>query len=103
MLYRNSRVLTCLAVLAACAFSRAEEPKLLSQLEAHHEWVHAQVTPAVVAIECRADSSGNGFYGAGVVVSPDGLILTASTVVPAGASSVQAYFADGSVLNADVV
>jgi len=80
---------------------------VLNQIRERHEHVHQQVSPAVVAVESgqakRGVKEGPKFYGTGVVISPDGLILTSSTVVPAATRFVQVYFSDGKVMEARVV
>ena len=78
--------------------------KVLNQIQDRHEWVHQQVAPAVVAVNCPNPSKdGMGFYGTGVVISPEGLVLTSSTVVPATVHSVQLFFSDGKVMDARVL
>ncbi|MFH8597939.1 S1C family serine protease [Streptomyces rimosus] len=58
------------------------------------------VSPAIVEIKART-SSGQS-TGSGVVITPDGEIVTNNHVV-AGASSVEVTFSDGSKKQADVV
>ncbi|OKI10127.1 serine protease [Streptomyces sp. CB02923] len=58
------------------------------------------VTPAIVEIKART-SSGES-TGSGVVITPDGEIVTNNHVV-AGADSVEVTFSDGSKKKADVV
>jgi S1-C subfamily serine protease len=61
------------------------------------------VSPAVVRLDVRpAEASRQGGSGSGVIVSPDGLILTNSHVV-GGASRIHATTADGQRLTAHVV
>ena len=63
------------------------------------------VSPAVVRLDVRptdGDSRRQGGTGSGVIVSPDGLVLTNSHVV-GGASRLRATTADGQSLTAHVV
>ncbi len=63
-----------------------------SAFERQDRRVYDAVAPAVVGITCR-DAKG-GFFGTGVVVSPDGLVLTSTTTVPAGAHGIRVFFMD---------
>jgi putative serine protease PepD len=90
-------------LLLLCGVTCGEELTLLNQIQERHEHVHTQVAPAVVAVQCRTPSSTQGFYGTGVVVSPQGLVVTSSTVVPATARSIQVFFPDGHVMDAKVL
>jgi S1-C subfamily serine protease len=78
----------------------ADELRVLNQIQHRHERIHKQAAPAVVAIQSRPAKTGAGFYGTGVVVSADGLVLTSSTVVAVGTPSVQVFFSDGKVFEA---
>ena len=63
-----------------------------------------KVSPAVVhvrAMHSRPESRGGNASGSGVVVAPEGLVLTNSHVVR-GAAAVEAELADGRTLIADV-
>ena len=63
------------------------------------------VSPAVVRLDVRptdGDNRRQGGTGSGVIVSPDGLVLTNSHVV-GGASRLRATTADGQSLTAHVV
>jgi S1-C subfamily serine protease len=107
---RRTRFLSC-CLLALFGFVtlnspavRAEELKLLTQIQERHERIHALVAPAVVAVECKnGRKDSQSYYGTGVVVSPEGLVLTSSTVVSAAARSVQVFFSDGRVMDGRVV
>jgi S1-C subfamily serine protease len=63
-----------------------------------------KVGPAVVRVERLADAKGKGGggVGSGVVISPDGLVLTNSHVV-GGAKAMRLSFADGSQREARVL
>jgi len=111
----------CVWLAAVWSGGRAEELTILNQIQERHERVHQQVAPAVVALQClpqkdnpgakgkegaapdQAPPRSQGFYGTGVVVSPDGLVLTSSTVVPAGARNIQVFFPDGKVMEAKIL
>ncbi|MEV5595872.1 trypsin-like peptidase domain-containing protein [Streptomyces sp. NPDC052496] len=58
------------------------------------------VTPAIVEIKARTQSGES--TGSGVVVTPDGEIVTNNHVV-AGASSIEVTFSDGTKKQADIV
>jgi S1-C subfamily serine protease len=90
------------AALAAGA-AGAEELTLLNQMQEHHERVYQQVAPAVVGIQYSAAKAGPSYYGTGVVVSKDGLVLSSSTVVPNASHAVQVFFPDGKVMEAKVL
>jgi len=92
--------LTLLLLSNACL---SEDQKVFNQIQERHKRMHEQVSPAVVAVEYRGGKSSLTFYGTGVVVSPEGLVLTSSTVVPAGTRTVQIYFPDGKVVDARVL
>jgi S1-C subfamily serine protease len=99
-------------VLGAAAVSQGEEPLTEAQVAQAiedalasqapdpplAEQVYAAIRPSIVLIESRTtDASGNstGREGTGVVVSPDGAILTALHVVE-GSTEIEVVFADGS-------
>ncbi|HYF51105.1 MAG TPA: trypsin-like peptidase domain-containing protein [Planctomycetota bacterium] len=104
---QRSRLLALPFLLAAASAivtsAQAEDLPILSEIQSRHELVHEQVAPAVVAVQARGAKSGSGLYGTGVVVSPDGLILTSSTVVPNANHTVQVFFPDGRVMDAKVL
>jgi S1-C subfamily serine protease len=56
----------------------------------------------VVAIYCMRDE-WETYYGTGTVISPDGYILTSTTVVPEGVTNIFVHFTDLRVLEAKVV
>lgn len=92
-----------LALALLSAQLRSEDNPTLNEIQARHIGVHEHVSPAVVAVQTRGGKGGNGFYGTGVVVSPTGLILTSSTVVPSETKTVQIFFPDGRVMDAKVL
>jgi serine protease Do len=85
---------TALAILASAGMCLAYEPAEtladLLLLEDKVQRVSAQSLPATVSLV----SERTGSSGSGVIVSEDGLILTAAHVVQ-GMSEVDVYFADG--------
>ncbi|BBM84335.1 S1C family serine protease [Candidatus Uabimicrobium amorphum] len=75
-----------------------------------HEEVAAKVSPAVVGINCVLVDKQEGsrpnilnYYGTGVFISADGLLLTNLTVVPKIPYSVTLYLADGRIVSASCV
>jgi len=62
----------------------------------------AHLAASVVAVESRT-IAGERYYGAGVVVSSDGLILSSLTAVPQQAQAVQVTWTDGRSARATVV
>ncbi|MFO0869475.1 MAG: trypsin-like peptidase domain-containing protein [Pirellulales bacterium] len=48
---------------------------------------------ATVGIYCRKDNYAS-FFGTGAVITPDGYVLTSTTVVPPGAEEIEVVFAD---------
>src|ERR1700759_1310471 len=100
-------VISVLFSIPLAATAQAEDLTVLNQIRERHEHMHQQVSPAVVAVESGKGTRGMKdapkFYGTGVVVSPDGLVLTSSTVVPATTKFVQVYFSDGKVMDAKVL
>ena len=52
-----------------------------------------------VGIACSQEKQA-GFYGTGAVITPDGYIITSTTVVPAGADEIKVYFDGPKVLKA---
>src|SRR5690348_836951 len=102
-----SRVLlSCCLPLIVFSFTTlaVDDLPTFKKIQQRYEAVHAHVAPAVVAVQCAgSNKSGAGFYGTGVVVSPEGLVLTSATVVPAGTKTVEVLFTDGRVMNAKVL
>lgn len=71
-----------------------------------HTQVYRRSAAAVVGIACTGKIARTGetgsFYGTGVIVSPDGLVLTTTTVVPEGAPDIRVYLIDGRILPAQI-
>lgn len=72
--------------------------------ERNHVEIYKKLSPAVVGLACSGTFPLLGrestFTGTGVVISPDGLILTSATVAPKDAHDIKVYFTDGRVRNA---
>ena len=84
--------LALLALLAGRAAAQPASPKTLDDLKAFEAKVRAvvaKVTPATVGVRIGQSS------GSGVIVSEDGLVLTAGHVVGKPGQEVVFYFADG--------
>jgi S1-C subfamily serine protease len=60
------------------------------------------VGPAVVRVEIRTSKQGRGGVGSGVIIAPDGLVLTNSHVVE-GAKELRLTDAEGHVMDARVI
>ena len=58
--------------------------------------------PCTVGIHSTKADTG-GYYGSGAVITPDGYILTSTTVVPVGGSQIKVYFGDLKELDATAV
>src|SRR5580765_2880140 len=99
-------VLLALLLIVGAAICAEDTPfKLLTQIEERHVAVQQQVATAVVEVQsfgARIDND-KPCYGTGVVISADGLILSANTCVPAGAESVKVTFPDGRILTASLL
>src|SRR5215472_4745924 len=90
---------------AAPAAPPAEDAALLDAYSRAVIDVVETVSPAVVRLDVRAERAPNGRQGgtgSGVIVSPDGLVLTNSHVV-GGAARIRATTAEGQNLTAQVV
>lgn len=87
------------ALLAACRSSEAD-PNL-----ATHEEVHKRVSPAIVSIEAVSKKDGRdmSWFGTGTIISPDGVVLTSTTVCPADATRVWIRFQGGKRIEAKFV
>src|SRR5262245_64665116 len=68
--------------------------------------LYTLVSPAVVGIDCWSGPTRAGepfAFGTGVIIDPEGLILTSITVVPPEAKRIRAYLWDGRALDAERV
>ncbi len=94
-------------ILLACAgfstgSSRGENVADLLARETQVKQLLEQVTPAVVAITAT-DSLKNPGSGSGIVVSKDGLILTAAHVIAATGKDLRITFPDGRVVKGEAL
>lgn len=58
---------------------------------------------AAVAINCRREGQRGSYFGTGVLIHPDGYVLTSTTVVPPGAVDISCHFRDALNREADLV
>ncbi|GMV80789.1 MAG: hypothetical protein AMXMBFR7_19730 [Planctomycetota bacterium] len=84
-----------LAVLGAVCAYGADGPSPLAEFARRQSEVCERIAPAVAAIECQAGPRRERYYGAGVLVAPEGLVLTAATVVPPHAEAISVILKDG--------
>lgn len=63
--------------------------------------VYDRVASSVVAITCR--TAKGEFFGSGVIISPDGMVMTSTTVVPRGAARLRVYLRGGRVARARAI
>src|SRR5215211_8470477 len=82
------------------AFAPAPDPQLLDAYSDAVTRVVDQVGPAVVRVESR-ERHGRAGVGSGLIISPDGLVLTNSHVVH-GSPGVQLLLPDGRTTQARV-
>jgi S1-C subfamily serine protease len=80
----------------------APEPELLDAYSNAVTSVADSVGPAVVRVETRNGANGRGGAGSGVVIAPDGLVLTNNHVVE-GARELRLMDAEGRVMEARVL
>ncbi len=79
------------------------EPFTLRSVDEVHTEIYYQYAPAVVGLNCKIKSNDKLQYvGTGAVISPQGLILTSSTVIPEDAYEIKVYFTDGHVRSAEL-
>lgn len=95
----------CVAALGAGEAVTAMVPPALAAADTVHTAIYRERAAAVVGIVCRGTADGRtlDFYGTGVVVSSDGLILTNATVVPEDGHAIRVSLLDGRVLGARLV
>ncbi|MFO0904124.1 MAG: trypsin-like peptidase domain-containing protein [Pirellulales bacterium] len=88
------RVTLALAVTASGLFGSsvcaADDPAALGGAMGQ---LAQRAMASTVGIYCEKDEYAS-YFGTGAVVTPDGYILTSTTVVPAGAEKIEVYFAD---------
>ncbi|MFW5750197.1 MAG: S1C family serine protease [Planctomycetota bacterium] len=74
-------------------------PPELAAADARRAALYTRYRAAVVGLDCRGRLGGRmvDYYGTGVVVDPDGLVLSNITVVPADASKLRIHFTSGHV------
>ncbi len=75
---------------------RPADPPALSRLVADAG------IPRTVGIACTVEKQQD-FYGTGAVITPDGYVITSTTVVPAGADNIKIFFDGPKVLKAKIV
>ncbi|MBI4615790.1 MAG: trypsin-like peptidase domain-containing protein [Planctomycetes bacterium] len=98
-----------LAVMAAAVLAAPAAWSDTVDFDGETREIAARCGPAVVALTCQATLSQGGrrvpmaFYGTGVVVSEDGLVVTSTTVIPPDATAIQVWFRGGSVASAELV
>ena len=83
------------ALLFACVLSAADEPIALNDL---NRVLLSSLSKTVVSVRTEGMESGSG-----VIVGPDGLVLTANTLLSKDKRPVQIRFADGQTFSAEVV
>lgn len=94
--------LILLSLLSGVLCRGAELP-LLNQMQERHIAIQKRVAPAVVEVESLGKRVKANYYGTGVVISENGLILTSSTAASAQADSVKVSFPNGKVLFASII
>ncbi len=97
--------LAAAVLLALLAGPATAQEQTAPRTEEPHVAIFKRLSAAVVGIGCAGTTSSGAsgtFYGTGVVVSPDGLVLTDLTVVPKDGRDVKVYFTDGRVKTADL-
>ena len=97
-------LLAAACVLAVAAGSQAGADRLAAgDLEAHHIRIYNQTNTSVVGISCKVRRPNIVYYGTGVLVSRDGFILTATTVIPSDAVDIDVIFRGGDIFKARVM
>ena len=94
------------AISAAVRFpapeSKFAQRALISSTPLSSEQVYERVAPGVASVECLAGPRWVKFYGTGVNLSADGVMLTAATAVPEGARNIRVRFPWGREYVAEV-
>ena len=67
--------------------------------------VYEQVAPAVVGIVCHGQINGStfSFFGTGVIIDPQGTVLTSITVVPSNATQIRIFLKGGKTYTANIL
>src|SRR6266508_3376146 len=92
--------MSALAILIPCLFLSSSE-----NLEGP-DVIYGIASPAVVGIDCWSGPSRSGdpfAFGTGVIIDPEGMVLTSVTVVPAEARRIRVYLREGRTLEAERV
>jgi serine protease Do len=92
--------MSALAILIPCLLLSTSE-----NLEGP-DVIYGLASPAVVGIDCWSGPSRSGdpfAFGTGVIIDPEGMVLTSVTVVPAEARRIRVYLQEGRTLEAERV
>jgi S1-C subfamily serine protease len=98
----TAALLLLLLLLPVWAAAGEAEPRPSDAQSAAYRAVADKGNAATVGVYCERGPEDK-YYGTGVVITPDGLILTSTTVVPPKARDIRVYFTDHSRLDAEVV
>ncbi len=99
----RSVLLTLILLLVACAPAIGGEPaEALARRSAIYRRIAERGHLATVGVYCKVDEHDR-YYGTGVIVSPDGYVLTSTTVVPPGATEIEVHTVDHSHRMAEIV
>ncbi|MBI3830867.1 MAG: trypsin-like peptidase domain-containing protein [Planctomycetes bacterium] len=77
------------------------DPPAFQRVAARESALEARVAAALVGVECKAGAQREHFYGSGIVVAPNGIILSSATAVPEGAREIRVLLSDGRALEAE--
>ena len=89
-------LVTALAAAEASPASKSADPPSLVRHLAEAGIVRT------VGVACRQEKQA-GYYGTGAVITPDGYILTSTTVVPVGADEIKVHFDGPKILAARII
>jgi serine protease Do len=114
-------VVFALIVALSAAPIMAQEKSELEDLQDKTIELLKQVQKATVAIRCKVEGKkpakptvplrglrrrqqrSGQYFGTGTVISPDGYILTSTSVVPSKGKEIKVYYRDGKVYDAELV